>query len=39
MKQFDPGEEAERQRRMSELVESTGVDGVFEVIDEVRWGM
>lgn len=39
MEQFDPGEEAERQGRMSEFVESTGVDAVFEVIDEVRWGM
>lgn len=31
--------DAERQRRMSEFVEWTGVDGVFEVIDEVRWGI
>ena len=29
----------ERQRRMSEFVEWTGTDAVFEVIDEVRWGM
>lgn len=34
----ESGGEAERQRRMAEFVEWTGVDGVFEVIDEVRWG-
>jgi hypothetical protein len=27
--------EDERQRRMAEYVESTGVDGIFEVVDEV----
>src|SRR5687767_1797514 len=32
-------EDRERQRRMSEFVEWTGLDSVFEVIDEVRWGM
>jgi len=32
-------EDRERQRRMSAFVEWTGLDGVFEVIDEVRWGM
>lgn len=31
--------DAERQRRMAEYVEWTGLDGVFEVIDEVRWGV
>lgn len=37
MEKFDDGEEAERQRRMAEFVEWTGVDRVFEVVDEVRW--
>lgn len=32
-------EDAQRQRAMAEFVEWTGVDGVFEVVDEVRWGM
>ena len=36
--EFDE-EDAERQRRMAEFVEWTGIDTVFEVIDEVRWGM
>lgn len=36
--EFSEGDD-ERQRRMAEFVEWTGVDGVFEVIDEVRWGM
>lgn len=31
--------DAERQERMAEFVEWTGIDAVFEVIDEVRWGM
>ncbi len=35
---FSAGD-AERQRRMAEFVEWTGVDAVYEVIDEVRWGM
>jgi hypothetical protein len=30
------GREDERQRRMVELVESTGADGIYEVIEEVR---
>lgn len=29
--------EEERQRRMAEFVEWTGLNAVFEVIDEVRW--
>ena len=32
-------ENAERQHRMAQFVEWTGIDTVFEVIDEVRWGM
>lgn len=36
---FSEEVEAERQRRMAEFVEWTGVDGIFEVVDEVRWGM
>lgn len=32
------GDDSERQRRMAEFVEWTGVDGVFEVIDEIHWG-
>ena len=36
--EFSAGD-AERQRRMAEFVEWTGLDGVFEVIDEVRWGV
>ncbi|MDP8942820.1 MAG: hypothetical protein M3N16_01665 [Actinomycetota bacterium] len=31
--------DVERQQRMAQFVEWTGVDAVFEVIDEVRWGM
>lgn len=37
--QFSEEADAERQRRMAEFVEWTGVDTVFEVVDEVRWGM
>ncbi|MDP8956147.1 MAG: hypothetical protein M3N24_04205 [Actinomycetota bacterium] len=36
--EFSEGDD-ERQRRLAEFVEWTGVDGVFEVVDEVRWGM
>lgn len=36
--EFSEGD-AERQRRMAEFVEWTGVDGVFEVVDELRWGV
>ena len=32
----ESGREDERQRRMAELVESTGADGIYEVIEEVR---
>ena len=32
----ESGSEDERQRRMSELVESTGADGIYEVIEEVQ---
>jgi hypothetical protein len=30
--------EARRQQRMAEFVESTGVDGIFEVVEEIRLG-
>ena len=38
LRQFrdESGREDERQRRMTELVESTGADGIYEVIEEVR---
>ena len=32
----ESGREDERQRTMAELVESTGADGIYEVIEEVR---
>ena len=32
----ETGGEDERQRRMGGLVESTGADGIYEVIEEVR---
>ena len=32
----ESGREDERQRRMAELVESTGADGIYELIEEVR---
>ena len=32
----ESGREDERQRRMAELVGSTGADGIYEVIEEVR---